>query len=260
MYGSYDRTHSVFQNSDLMANGPPSPDEVALLEPFRDKLLPEVFGEPFVPPVSDGSGQDRALLRRAGQLLNEAGFPIKDGKRVMPNGERMTIEFLLEEPSFQPHHMPYIKNLQTLGIDASLRMVDAAQMQRRRDEFDYDMTIQRFSSSSTPGDSLRTFFSSQAAEIKGSQNLAGIADPVVDALIEQVMSARDRATLTIACRALDRVIRAGRYWVPQWYKGTHWLAYWDMYSHPTQKPRYARGVVETWWYDAEKAAKTNRAG
>ena len=144
MYGSYDRTHSVFQNSDLMAKGPPSPDEVAMLEPFRDKVPAEVFGEPFVPPVSDGSGADRALLRRAGQLLNEAGYPIKDGKRMTPNGERLTIEFLLEEPSFQPHHMPYIKNLQTLGIDASLRLIDAAQMQNRRNDFDFDLTIQRF--------------------------------------------------------------------------------------------------------------------
>jgi microcin C transport system substrate-binding protein len=260
MYGSYDRTHSVFQNSDLMAKGKPSAEEVALLEPFRDKLPAEVFGEPFVPPVSDGSGADRALLRRAGQLMSEAGFTIKDGKRMMPNGERLAIEFLLEEPSFQPHHMPYIKNLQTLGIDASLRMVDAAQMQRRRDDFDFDLTIQRFSSSSTPGDSMRTFFSSQAAAIKGSQNLAGIADPVIDSLIEVVMAAKDRATLTTACRALDRVIRAGRYWIPQWYKGTHWLAYWDVFSHPVQKPRYARGVVETWWYDPDKAAKTQRPG
>ncbi len=152
MYGSYDRTHSAFQNSDLMAKGPPSADEVALLEPFRSKLPAEVFGEPFVPPVSDGSGQDRALLRRAGQLLNEAGYPIKDGKRVGPNGERLAIEFLLEEPSFQPHHMPYIKNLGTLGIDASLRLIDSAQMQNRRNDFDYDLVIQRFSFSATPGE------------------------------------------------------------------------------------------------------------
>lgn len=258
MYGSYDRTHSMFQNSDLMAKGPPAPEEVALLEPFRSKLPAEVFGEPFLPPVSDGSGNDRALLRRAGQLLNEAGFPIKDGKRVGPKGERLTIEFLLEEPSFQPHHMPYIKNLQTLGIDASLRLIDAAQMQNRRNDFDFDLTIQRFSSSLTPGDSLRTYFSSQAAGIKGSQNLAGIADPAIDALIEQAINAKDRATLTTACRALDRVIRAGRYWIPQWYKGTHWIAYWDMYNRPSKKPRYARGVLETWWYDPEKAAKANR--
>jgi microcin C transport system substrate-binding protein len=260
MYGSYDRTHSVFQNSEMMAKGLPSAEEIALLEPFRSKLPKEVFGEPFVPPVSDGSGQDRALLRRAGQLLNEAGYPIKDGKRVGPKGERLTIEFLLEEPSFQPHHMPYIKNLGTLGIDASLRLIDSAQMQNRRNDFDYDLVIQRFSFSATPGDSLRSFFSSQAAAIKGSRNLAGMADPAVDALIERVIAASDRATMTTACRALDRVIRSGRYWIPHWYKGTHWVAYWDMYNRPPQKPRYSRGVVETWWYDPDKAAKANRPG
>lgn len=260
MYGSYERTHSVFQNSDLMAKGPPAPEEVALLEPFRGKVPDEVFGEPFVPPVSDGSGQDRALLRRAGQLLNEAGYPIKNGKRVGPNGERLTIEFLLEEPSFQPHHMPYIKNLGVLGIDASLRLIDSAQMQNRRNDFDYDLVIQRFSFSATPGDSLRTFFSSQAAAIKGSQNLAGVADPAIDSLIEQVIGAKDRTQLTTACRALDRIIRAGRYWIPHWYKGTHWVAYWDMYDRPPQKPRYARGVLETWWFDPAKAAKIEKQG
>lgn len=260
MYGSYERTHSVFQNSDLMAKGPPSPAEVALLEPFRGKVPEEVFGEPFVPPVSDGSGRDRALLRRAGQLLNEAGYPVKNGKRVGPNGEKLTIEFLLEEPSFQPHHMPYIKNLGVLGIDASLRLIDSAQMQNRRNDFDYDLVIQRFSFSATPGDSLRTFFSSQAAAIKGSQNLAGIADPAIDSLIEQVIGAKDRTQLTTACRALDRIIRAGRYWIPHWYKGTHWLAYWDIYDRPPQKPRYARGVLETWWFDPAKAAKAGRSG
>lgn len=257
MYGSYDRTHSVFQNSELMAKGPPSPEEVALLEPFRDKVPAEVFGEPFVPPVSDGSGQDRALLRRAGQLLNEAGYPIKDGRRVTPSGERLAIEFLLEDPTFEPHHNLYIKNLQLLGIDATIRRIDAAQMQSRRKDFDFDLISLRFQTSSTPGDGLRTFFSSQAAAIKGSYNLAGVADPVIDALIEQVIAAADRKTLTIACRALDRVIRSGRYWVPHWYKGTHWVAYWDIFSHMPQKPRYIRGVVETWWYDAAKAAKTN---
>ncbi len=260
MYGAYERTHSVFQNSEMMAKGPPSAGELALLEPFRASLPADVFGEPFTPPVSDGSGQDRALLRRAGQLLTEAGYTIKDGKRVAPNGERLAIEFLLEEPSFQPHHMPYIKNLGTLGIDATLRLIDSAQMQNRRNDFEFDILIQRFSFSSTPGDSLRSYFSSQAAAIKGSQNLAGIADPAIDALIEQVIAAKDRALLTTACRALDRVVRAGRYWIPQWYKGTHWVAYWDMYDRPPAKPRYARGVLETWWYNPDKAAKTNRAG
>jgi microcin C transport system substrate-binding protein len=260
MYGSYNRTHSVFQNSNMMAVGKPGPDELALLEPFRGKVSDEVFGEPFVPPVSDGSGQDRALLRKASAILQEAGYVIKNGKRVTPKGERISIEFLLDEPSFQPHHLPYIKNLATLGIDASLRMVDPVQYKKRADDFDYDMMVHRFSFSSTPGDSLRTYFTSQAAAVKGSQNAAGITDPVVDILVDRIIAADSRAALVTACKALDRVIRAGRYWVPHWYKASHWIAYWDVFGRPAKKPAYARGIPETWWYDRDKAAKIERAG
>jgi microcin C transport system substrate-binding protein len=255
MYGSYQRTHSVFQNSDMMALGKPSADELALLESFGGKVPDEVFGEPFVPPVSDGSGQDRALLRKASALLKEAGFAIKDGKRVTLRGEPISVEFLIDEPSFQPHHMPFIKNLGTLGIEATLRIVDPVQYRKRVDDFDFDLTIQRFGFSSTPGDSLRSYFSSQAAAMKGSQNIAGISDPVIDALIEKIIAADSRTSLTTACRVLDRVIRSGRYWVPHWYKASHWLAYWDVFGRPAIKPRYARGVPETWWYDQEKAAR-----
>jgi microcin C transport system substrate-binding protein len=258
MYGSYDRTHSVFQNCDMMAEGKPSPEELALLEPFRGKVPDDVFGDPYLPPVSDGSGADRALLRRSAQLLNDAGWPIRDGKRRNAANEQLTVEFLMDEPSFQPHHMPYIKNLGTLGIDATFRLVDAVQYRRRLDDFDFDLTVQRFSFSTTPGDSLRTYFSSQAATIKGSQNSAGIADPAIDTLIEKVIAANTRPDLVFAARALDRVIRSGRYWVPHWSKASHWLAYWDMYSRPPNKPRYARGVIETWWYDRDKAAKIDR--
>jgi microcin C transport system substrate-binding protein len=260
MYGSYDRTHSVFQNSPMMATGKPGPEEVALLEPYRGKVPDEVFGEPFVPPVSDGSGQDRTLLRRAAQLLQEAGYTIKDGKRMNAKGEGISIEFLIEEPTFQPHHMPFIKNLATIGVEANLRVIDPAQMQSRRNDFDFDITVQRFGFSSTPGDSLRSYFSSPAAGLKGSQNLAGIADPVIDALIEKIIAAEARPALVIACRALDRVVRAGRYWIPHWYKASHWIAYWDMFGRPPVKPRYARGVIETWWHDREKAAKLDRRG
>jgi microcin C transport system substrate-binding protein len=255
MYGAYKRTHSVFQNSDLMATGKPGADELALLEPFRGKVPDEVFGEPFVPPVSDGSGQDRMLLRKASQLLQEAGFPIKNGKRVNAKGEPITIEFLLDEPSFEPHHMPYIKNLGTLGIDATVRLVDPVQYRARVDDYDFDVTIERFSFSSTPGDGLRTYLSSQAAATKGTQNLAGIADPAIDALIDIAINAESRDVLTSACRALDRVVRAGRYWVPQWYLASHRIAYWDVFARPATKPRYARGIPETWWHDPAKAAK-----
>jgi microcin C transport system substrate-binding protein len=255
MYGSYQRTHSVFQNSTMMAQGKPGADELALLEPYRGKVPDEVFDEPFVPPVSDGSGQDRAMLRRASQLLSQAGCQIKGGKRVLPNGDPVTLEFLIEEPSFQPHHMPYIKNLATLGIEATLRIVDPVQYRARVDDYDFDITVQRFNFSETPGDSLRTYFSSQAAAAKGTQNIAGIADPAIDALIDTIIAAKTRPDLITACRALDRLIRAGRYWIPHWYKASHWVAYWDVFGRPPSKPRYSRGVPETWWYDAGKAAK-----
>jgi microcin C transport system substrate-binding protein len=266
MYGAYARTHSPFQNSDMMVNGPPSPEELALLEPFRGQVPDEVFGMPFVPPVTDGSGQDRALLRRASQLLDEAGFVIKDRKRVLPNGEVFKIEFLHDEPSFQPHHGPFIKNLGTLGIEASLRLVDAVQYRARVEDFDFDLTTERFSLSATPGDGMRPFFSSQAATTKGSYNLAGIADPVLDALIEKIIGADSRTDLTTACRAFDRVFRAGRYWVPQWYRTSHPVAYWDVFDHPKQLPRYqidnyssSVGERTLWWYDAAKAVKLEQA-
>jgi microcin C transport system substrate-binding protein len=260
MYGSYDRTHSVFQNSPMMAQGKPDAAELALLEPFRGKVSDEVFGDPYVPPVTDASGQDRQWLRRGAQLLSDAGCTLKNGKRVLPEGKPLTIEFLIDEPTFQPHHLPYIKNLGVLGIDATLRIVDPVQYRARVDGFDFDITVERFGFSSTPGDSLRTFFSSQAAATKGSQNRAGIADPAVDALIDIIIAAKTRAGLTAACKALDRVIRAGRYWIPHWYKASHWIAYWNVFDRPPSKPRYFRGIPETWWYDRDKSAKLEQKG
>ena len=260
MYGAYDRTVSVFQNSPMMAQGKPGAGELALLEPLRGKVPDEVFGEPYVPPVTDGSGQDRRWLRRGAQLLTAAGCMLKNGKRMLPNGQPITIEFLIDEPTFQPHHLPYIRNLGVLGIDATLRVVDPVQYRARVDAFDFDITVERFGFSETPGDSLRTYFSSQAAATKGSQNLAGIAEPAIDALIDIIIAAKTREDLTAACRALDRVIRAGRYWIPHWYKASYWIAYWDVFGHPAEMPRYFRGIPETWWYDSAKAGKIERKG
>ncbi len=259
MYGAYVRTHSPFQNSDLMAVGPPSPEELALLEPFRGKVPDEVFGTPFMPPVSDGSGQDRMLLRKAVQLLADAGCVIRDGKRLTPQGEPFRVEFLLDEPAFQAHHMPFIKNLGTLGIEASLRLVDPVQFRARRDDFDFDIVIERFGFSTVPGDSLRPYFSSQAAATKGSNNLAGMADPVIDSLVEQLIAADTRPKLVFAARALDRVIRAGRYWVPQWYANTHRLAYWDVFGHPANLPKYLGAGVPDLWWSAAKSTATGEA-
>jgi microcin C transport system substrate-binding protein len=262
MYGAYKRTYSVFQNSDMMAQGLPSPQELNLLEPWRGRVPDAVFAEPFVPPVSDGSGQDRALLRKASQILQEAGFPIKNGKRVNAKGEPLTIEFLEDDTQLQAHHAPLIKNLAILGIDATLRIVDAVQYLARRDDFDFDVTMHRMSFSTTPGDALRVFFSSAAAATKGSENLAGIADPAVDALIERIIDVNTRAELVVAVRALDRILRAGHYWIPQWHRAAHLIAYWDVFDRPGTPPFYAQagGAPETWWYDRDKAAKPEKAG
>ncbi len=262
MYGAYARTQSPFQNSDMMAQGMPSPEELQLLEPFRGQVPDEVFGAPVSPPASDGSGQDRALLRKAVQLLRDAGCAVKDGRRLLPNGEPFAIEFLADEPQLQAHHAPYIKNLGTLGIAASLRLVDPVQYRARVEDFDFDMTIERFSMSATPGDSMRPFFTSQAAATKGSYNLAGISSPAIDALVEKIINAPSRAELTTACRAFDRVFRAGRYWVPQWYRTNHPIAYWDVFAHPEKLPRYLGSVggIELWWSDRDKAARADKAG
>jgi microcin C transport system substrate-binding protein len=260
MYGSYERTQSVFENSPMKAVGKPSAEELKLLEPFRGQMPDEVFGEPYVPPVTDGSGRDRRWLRRGAQLLEQAGFRLKDGRRATPDGMPISMEFLIDEPTFKPHHLTYINNLKILGFDASLRIVDPVQYRARIDDFDFDITVERFSFSSTPGDSLRTYFSAQAARTKGSQNLAGVAEPAMDAMIDAAIAARTREELSTACRALDRVFRAGRYWIPHWYKGSHWIAYWDMFGFPAGKPRYFRGIPETWWYDRAKAAKLEQKG
>jgi microcin C transport system substrate-binding protein len=256
MYGAYQRTQSVFENSDMMAIGRPGAAEIALLEPFRGKVPDEVFGEPYVPPVSDGSGQDRALLRKASALLQEAGYVIKDGKRMTPQGEVFAVEFLIDDPVSLPQHNAFIKNLGILGIEASVRIVDAVQYRKRVDDFDFDIVVQRFGFSGTPGDSLRTFFTSRAAAMKGSLNVGGISDPVIDALVECVIAAESRTALVSACKALDRVIRSGRYWVPHWYKASHWLAYWDVFGRPIAQPRYALAIRETWWSNASGSCQS----
>jgi len=258
MFDSYKRTHSFFQNSPMMATGKPEAEELALLEAFRGKVADEVFGEPYSPPVSNGSGQDRNLLRQATGLLREAGFTLRDNRLLDAQGRPMTVEFLDFEPSLERHTQPFVANLRRLGIEAGIRRVDSAQYQSRLKDYDFDLTIRRYSLSMTPGESMRTFFGSASGRQPGSQNLAGINDPVIDALIDKALAANTRAELVTICRALDRVLRAGRYWVPNWYKASHWLAYWDQFGFPETKPKYARGVPGTWWFDPAKAARIER--
>jgi microcin C transport system substrate-binding protein len=259
MFGLYKRTTSFFENSPLKAVGPASPEEMALLEPFRATLPANVAGEPYLPPVSDGSGNDRALLRRADELLRAAGCTREGGVLKLPGGKPFEIEFLDFQASLQPHTQPFQANLKRLGINATSRIVDAAQYRRRMDEFDFDMASQALGGSSLPGDVLRIVYGSEAARTNGSRNIAGIADPSIDAMIERLANAPSRAELTTACRALDRLLRAGHYWVPMWWNPALWIAHWDMYERPGTGPKLASGAPGTWWFSPEKAKRIGRA-
>jgi microcin C transport system substrate-binding protein len=259
-YGLYKRTTSYFENSDMKAEGPPGPQELALLEPFRDKLPPEVFSEPYLPPVTDGSGSDeRRWLKAAGDLLDAAGWAVRDGRRFNAKGEPLEVEVLTFEQGFDRIIQPYIGRLNKIGVKADIRRVDPAQYQQRTKTFDFDVTVQRYALRLTPGVELGTYFGSQSAGIDGSFNLAGIKDPVVDALIDKAMQAKSRSDLVAATRAMDRVLRAQNYWVSHWYKAQHNLAFWNRFSWPAAKPKYDRGAPDTWWYDTTKAQaiKTN---
>jgi microcin C transport system substrate-binding protein len=254
-FGLYDRTHSFFQNSDMMAVGPPSAEELKLLEPFRDRLPQEVFGQPYLPPVTDATGRNRENLRRAKELLNAAGFTDYQNPG---DGKVLDVEILTFSPSFERIINPYVQNLKKIGINASLRRVDPAQYERRMKTFDFDVTTQRYTMNLTPSVELKSFWGSEAAGIDGSFNLAGISDPVVDALIDKVVAAKNRDELVTATRAVDRVLRTGHYWVPHWYKASHNLAFWNKFSRPSIKPKYDRGVITTWWFDPARAAELKK--
>lgn len=261
-YGLYTRTDSFFENSlDLQASGAATPEEIALLEPFRAALSPAVFEEPaYTPPTSNGSGQDRRLLRRARNLLKEAGWTVQDGQLQNAAGQPLSVEFLeIANANFDRIAKPFLANLRSLGIEATLRSVDPAQFEERVKQYDYDMIVRRFVPGDTPGPAVRGLLSSEAANQPGSYNLAGVSSPAIDALLDAIDGAASREELRVASHALDRVFRAGHYWVPNWYKGSHTIAYWDRFGRPMDmgipKPPYDRGVIATWWVDAEKAEK-----
>jgi microcin C transport system substrate-binding protein len=254
-YDQYTRTQSFFENSAMKAEGEPSEAERTLMAGLGVPVSAAALGPAYLPAESDGSGQDRKLLVEAGKLLDEAGWTVKNGVRVNAQGEPLKLEILMFEQAFERIAAPYVKNLKLLGIDASIRMVDPAQYQQRLKDFDFDITTERYQMRNTPGVELRSYFGSAAAKMDGSLNLAGISDPAVDALIERVIAAKSREELNTAARALDRVLRAGHYWVPHWYKASNDIAYWDKFSRPATKPRFDRGILDTWWYDEAKAAK-----
>jgi microcin C transport system substrate-binding protein len=260
MYNSFQRSNSFFEKSEGKAEGLPSEAELALLEPFRDQLPATVFGEPFVASASDGSGRDRNRARAALNLLAEAGCKLEGGRLLLPSGEQLTIEFLGNSDTFEPHHNAYIRNLRQIGVQASYRIVDAAQYALRQREFDFDMVVSRFSMSPYPSRFIRMVFGSDGARSPGSYNMAGIANPAIDAILEKLIAAQSQDEFITATRALDRVIRAEHYVVFQWHKPAHWLAYWDFYDRPETKPRYDIGALDTWWTRPDRIGATGMTG
>jgi microcin C transport system substrate-binding protein len=259
-YGSYERSQSCFEKSDYRAEGMPSPEELALLEPLRDQLPPETFGEAVTQPASDGSGRDRKMLGKAAKLLAEAGWKRSGDFAVNDNGGRLSAEFLVDDETFVKVYSPWVANMRAVGIDATIRLVDSAQYQLRQSTFDFDLISAAFSFSATPTrDDVEIFFHSSTAAVSGSRNLPGISSPAVDALIDAVGAAKDRESLTVAMRALDRALRARRDWIPSWFLANHRSAYWDMFGFPERKPDFGFPVEALWWVDKGKATKIGKA-
>ncbi len=259
-YGQYVRLNSYFDNSKLASHGLPTAQELALLEPYRDQLPEEVFTKEFRAPQTDGSGTYRANLAKAIELLGQAGWSIRDG--LMTNdetGQPLTIEFLLVQPSFERVVQPYLRDLEKIGIEGSIRLVDVAQYENRYESADFDLIVFSAPQSLSPGNEQREYWGSEAADRQGSRNVAGVKDPVVDGLIEKIIFAADREALTTAVHALDRVLLWGHYVVPQWYASGDRYAYWDRFGRPENVPPYDPGIPDIWWYVGEASASGNEA-
>jgi microcin C transport system substrate-binding protein len=250
-YGQYVRSPSYFTNSEMQAKGLPGPDELAVLEPLRDRLSPEVFGEAPVPPDTEPPHSLRENLRTALALLKEAGWTVADDGRLRnAKGEPFEFEVLSYSKALERIAVPWARNLEKLGIRAELRVTDPVLFQKRTDDFDFDVTVTSYPASQTPGNELLERFSSAAADEKGSDNVAGVRDPAVDALIATLLQSETREELVDAARALDRVLRHGWYLVPHFYSATHRVAYRDIFGFPATLPRYYTApawLLKTWW-------------
>ena len=259
-YGAYTRSASYFELSPYKAVGKPSDAELALLEPYRNQLLPSVFEEAYVAPTSDGSGTDRKNLRHATKLLTEAGWTRDDGILVNSNGTQLTVEFLIRYPSYERLLGKFVQSLKAIGIDATIRLVDPAQYQSRLNDFDFDLIGSRLRFTSTPLEALEPVFGSEAADTPSSRNYSGVANPAVDHLIEIVENSSSRDEMAVALMALDRILRAYHFSIHNWHSGNHRVAYWDKFSFPDNKPDYFFPFESIWWEDGEKAAKLKNAG
>ncbi|MDB5636187.1 MAG: transporter substrate-binding protein [Bradyrhizobium sp.] len=258
-YGQYKRIGSYFDGTELASTGLPESQELEILETVRDKVPPEVFTTPYQNPVGGNPEAVRANLRESARLLKEAGFEVRDRKLVDAAGKPVSVEILVQDPSSERIALFYKPSLERLGVNTSIRVVDDAQYQNRLRSFDFDMIIDLWGESLSPGNEQREFWGSQTADLPGSKNTIGIKNPAVDALIDKVIFAKDRANLVAATKALDRVLLWNFYVVPQFTYGFSRYARWDRFSHAEPLPKYGRsGLPSLWWFDAEKAARIGK--
>lgn len=254
-YGQYTRTNSYFEGTELAATGLPEGRELEILEQVRDQLPPELFTNEFMLPVNDSSQAERENLREAVQLFREAGWVIREGRMTNEQtGEPFRIEFLGNNATDELIFGAYIPSLRRIGIDATMRIIDTSQYISRRNQFEFDATIGSFIQSMSPGNEQREFWGSQAADIPGSRNLAGINDAAVDFLIDKVIYAEDREELIAATRALDRALLWGYFMVPQYHKPKVWIAYWNKFGIPEKQPEYIGVDIDSWWIDPQREA------
>jgi microcin C transport system substrate-binding protein len=259
-FGQYDRTESYFSNSELAAEGLPEGREKAILERFRGQVPPEVFSQAYDPPTTEGDGYPRDNLKTAMRLLREAGYVYEDMKLVDPDtGRQVAFEILLNSQAFERIVLPYRANLEKLGLNVSVRVVDSAQYQNRLDNRDFDMIVHGFGQSLSPGNEQRDYWASSAAERPGSRNVTGIADPVVDQLVDMIIQAPNRAELVHRTRALDRVLLWHHLVVPNWHIGYFRVVYWDKFGRP-ETPPYGLPLEATWWVAPDKAEVAAGAG
>lgn len=245
--GAYRRSQTHYPNSVMGAQGVPGEAELKLLEPWRSRLPAELFEKPFSFPEYDGSGNVRSGLKQAFALLKEAGWEFRQKKLVNSStGQPFSLELMIDSPSFQRVLLPFVKNLQKVGIDANIRIVDSTQLKARLDVFDFDMAVYVLPQTATPGQEQRLYFHSSQARVKGSRNLSGIEDPVVDAMLDRIGQAGSLHELITASRALDRVLLWNYYTIPQWYLDYHRIAYWNHFGQPEQ-PARLNLAFQTWW-------------
>jgi microcin C transport system substrate-binding protein len=260
-FGLYEQGYSFWQNTELAATGLPSAEELALLEPLRDQLREEVFTQdPYAAAASSpDDARDRRKARAALRLLQEAGYQAGDDGLLRKDGRTLDIEFLNSSPLFDRIINPYVSNLKSIGINASLNRVDDAQQTQRERDFDFDIITDHIPMGYEPGASIRQYFGSETKDTS-IFNPSGVGNATIDMLLDHVINAETKSEMIVAVKALDRVLRWERFRIPQWYNANHWVAYYDMFEHPDPLPPYALGFLDFWWLNPEKEAALKAAG